>query len=120
MANEITQTIQIQAVKNGAQVSLSSTKRITMAGDEMVQSTQVIGTTAEVLSLGDITGAPGQLAVKNLDADNFVEIGGDSGLTVFKLRLMPGESMLIRPTSGTIYAQADTADVRVQILATAA
>lgn len=120
MANEITQTIQITALKNSALVTLSTTKKITMSGDDMVQGTQTIGTAAEVLVLGDITGAPSQLAIKNLDATNFVEIGGDSGLTVFKIRVLPGETILIRPTSGTIYAQADTADVRVQILATEA
>jgi hypothetical protein len=117
MANEITQTIQLTATKNAATVSLSTTKRITMSGDDMVQSTQVIGTSAELLVLGDITGAPSQLAIKNLDATNFVEIGGDSGLTVFKIKILPGETVLIRPTSATLYALADTAAVRVQIVA---
>lgn len=120
MANEITQTVQLTATKNSATVSLSTTKRITMSGDDMVQSTQVIGTTAETLSLGDISGAPSQLLIKNLDATNFVEIGGDSGLTVFKIKILSGETVLIRPTSATIYAKADTADVRVQLIATEA
>lgn len=119
MANEITQSIRITASKNDAQVVLASTKRITMTGDDMVQGTQVIGTVAETLSLGDISGAPSQLVVKNLDSTNFVELGGDSGLTVFKLRIEPGETVVIRPGGATVYAQADTAAVRVQILATA-
>jgi len=118
MANEIRQSIELSATKNGASVTMSSNKRITMTGDDMVQGTQVIGTTSELLVLGDITGAPSQIAIKNLDSTNFVEIGGDSGLTVFKVKLLPTEIMLIRPTSGTIYAKADTAAVRIAFCAT--
>ena len=118
MANEITQTIQFSVSKNGASATLSNTKRINMTGGGIVNNTQLIGTTAEAVNLGDISGAPSQLVIKNLDATNFVEIGGDSGLTVFKLRIQPGEATVIRPTSGTLYAKADTADVRLQIVAT--
>ena len=118
MANEISQNIQLSATKNSASVSLSHNKRITMTGADMVQATQSIGTTAELIALGDIAGAPSQIVIKNLDATNFVEIGGDSGLTVFKLKIAAGEAVLFRATSGTIYAKADTAAVRVQVVAT--
>lgn len=117
MANEITQTISLSVSKNGASSSISKTKRIDQTGDEHIKSTQVIGTTAETLGLGDITGTPSQISITNLDATNFVEIGGDSGLTVFKIRVSKGETVIFRPTSSTIYAKADTADVRVEILA---
>lgn len=120
MANEITQTIRLTIAKNGASASINTTKRIDMSGGGIVNNTQSIGTTAETLSLGDISGAPSQIAIKNLDESNFVEIGGDSGLTVFKLRINAGETCIIRPTSGTLYAKADTADVRVQIVASEA
>jgi len=117
MPNEISQTINFAASKNGATVSINSTKRIDMSGNELLQNTQLIGTTAETISLGDIAGAPAQVCVKNLDATNFVEIGGDSGLTVLKLRVLPGEASLFRPTSGTLYGKADTAAVRIQVVA---
>lgn len=117
MANEITQTVTLSASKGGATASMSTTKRITLTGDDMIQSTQVIGTSAETLTLGEISGTPGNVAIKNLDSTNFVEIGGDSGLTVFKLKINPGEAALFQPNSGTIYAKADTAAVRVQIVA---
>lgn len=120
MANEITQTIQLTIAKNGASANINTTKRIDMSGGGIVNNTQSIGTTAEALSLGDISGAPSQIALKNLDASNFVEIGGDSGLTVFKLRVNAGETLIFRATSGTIYAKADTAAVRVQIVASEA
>lgn len=117
MANEIAATSRLSFSKGGASASFDKTVRVTMSGDDYVSATQVIGTSAELVSLGDITSAPAFIAIKNLDATNFVTFGGDSGLTVFSLKLLPGESMLIRPTSATLYALADTAAVRIEILA---
>ena len=117
MANEITQTVNLSFTKGGATNYFATTSRIDMTGTGFNGSTQEIGTTAELLDLSGVTGSPGQLAIKNLDATNFVEIGGDSGLTVFKIKLRPGKSMLIEPTSGTIYAKANTAACLIQKLA---
>lgn len=117
MANEITQSITLSVTKNGATASFSASKRIDMAGDDYLTGTQLIGTSAEVVALGEITGAPGAIAIKNLDAANFIEIGGDSGLTVFKIKIRPGQSALFEPSAATLYALANTASVRIQILA---
>lgn len=120
MANEVYTSLTTRAKKNGATVEFTGNYNLDMSGDELLNATQVIGTTSETLDFGDITGAPGQVVVKNLDSTNFVEIGGDSGLTVFKLTLRAGEFALFSPGAATVYAKADTADVRVQILATEA
>ena len=120
MANEIKSSINFSASKGGARVALSSSFYLTMSGSEMIQSTQSIGTTAETINLGDITGAPGGFVIKNLDATNYIEIGGDSGLTVFKIKIPAGQFAAFQPTSATIYAKANTAAVRVQIIASEA
>jgi len=117
MANEIKTSISLTASKNGAKIAASASASQDMAGDDMIQTTQLIGTTAEVLGFGEITGAPAQIFIQNLDSTNFVEIGGDSGLTVFKLKILPGKSTVISPSSGTIYAKADTASARILIVA---
>lgn len=117
MANEITQTITLSATKGGATVSLSSTKRIDMTGNEMMQSTQSIGTTAETLALGDVAGVPASVAIKNLDATNYVDIGGNADLDTFYVRIRPGQTAVFQPSSGTLHAKANTAAVRVQIVA---
>ena len=117
MANEIYTSISYKARKNGADISISSAHNVTMTGDDMINTTQVIGTTAELVGFGEITGAPGEVVIKNLDATNFIELGGDSGLTVFKTKLLPGRSTIFQPSSATLYAKADTASVRIQILA---
>jgi len=117
MANEITQNITLQVTKNGVTSSLVSNKRVTMTGDDFTNQTQLIGTTAELVDLGDITGAPGNLVIKNMDSTNYIELGGDSGLTVFKLKINAGEASLVTLSSATLYAKANTADVRIAILA---
>jgi inosine/xanthosine triphosphate pyrophosphatase family protein len=117
MAREIQLSINFTASKNGAKIAASASMTQDMAGDDMIQATQVISTTSEVVSFGEITGAPAQVFIQNLDSTNFVEIGGDSGLTVFKLKLLPGKSTIISPSSGTVYAKADTASVRILIVA---
>ena len=118
MANEIYASLNFTARKSGAESTFAGSFNLTMTGDDMLQATQVIGTSSETINLGDITGAPGGFIIKNLDATNYVEIGGDSGLTVFKLKLLAGQFHYFQPSSATIYAKANTADVRVQIIAT--
>jgi C4-dicarboxylate-specific signal transduction histidine kinase len=118
MANEIYTSISFTANKNGAKSSISSSFNLTMTGNEMIQATQVIGTSSELITLGDISGAPGYFIIKNLDSTNYIEIGGDTGLTVFKLKLKPGQHHAFQPSAAAIYAKANTASVRVQVIAT--
>ena len=117
MANELYYAIELTARKGGATVSHSTSGNTTMTGDDMTQATQVIGTTSEVIDFGEITGAPSMVLIRNLEATNFVEIGGDSGLTIFKLKILAGKSILISPSSATMYGKADTAAARIQVIA---
>jgi len=117
MANEGYYTVNLQASKGGAKVERSESLRFDMAGDDMVQATQLIGLVAETVTFPGITGAPQMVLIKNLSDTNFIELGGDSGLTVFKLKILPLRSALISPSSATLYALADTAAVRIQIVA---
>lgn len=120
MAKEIYSSLNFTAAKNGASIAFDGSFSLTMAGNEMINRTQVIGTSSETLNFGDIAGSPGRVIIKNLDPTNYVIIGGDSGLTVFSIVLLPGQFATFQPTTGTIYAQADTADVRIQTLASEA
>ena len=113
MANEITFSTSIRATKGNASVNQTANMIASMAGDDMMQSTQNIGTTAELVSFADITGAPQLVMIRNLDATNFVELGGDSGLTVFKLKIEAGQACLFTPSSATLYAKANTASVSI-------
>lgn len=115
MANEITITCDLRAAKSGAAIaSGSKTKQLTMAGANMLSATQAIGTSAELISFGDVA-SPVMVRITNLDDVNYIEIGGDSGLTVFKLKILAGCSNIISPSSGTVYAKANTAGVQILV-----
>lgn len=109
--------MQLRFAKSGIRLEAAKSFSKTVTGGDAAHKTQNIGTTAETVDFGDITGAPKTALLANLDDTNFVEIGGDSGLTVFKLRIDPGEFIVMNLTSATLYAKADTADCLLEILA---
>ena len=113
MSREITYNISVNASKGGARVSHGATKTLDMAGDDMLQSTQLIGTSAEAITFEDISGAPAVLLIQNLDAANYVEIDSANTFDKFPQKLLAGESVLLKPQTGTIYAKANTAPVRI-------
>lgn len=116
MANEINYSVVLSVAKGGATVNPGAlSEQLTMSGDDMVQATQVIGTSAEAIDLGEISGAPSVLALKNLDSTNFVLVGFTNPPT--ELKLLPGGINFLTPAGATIYAKADTAACRVLVAA---
>lgn len=126
MPNEITTSCSILASKAGASAnsvgaSGAANKTFDMDGDDIASLTQLIGFAAdEALSIpGDLTPI-GMLWIANLDDTNYVELSNDTGGSfagaVFA-KIRPGQRMLFQPTAATIYAQADTAAVRLSIVA---
>jgi hypothetical protein len=74
---------------------------------------QVVGTTHEALDVGDVA-TNGWIIAQNLDATNFVELGRDVSAAFYgTVRIEPGEIAALRLSQATIYAQADTASVRL-------
>jgi hypothetical protein len=73
-----------------------------------------IGTSHEALTTNDLTNK-GWAVLKNLDDTNFVEVGVDVSATFYPLlKLLPGEQVQVRLSPAvTVYAQADTAAVRL-------
>ena len=117
MANEITASMSFRATKGGATVSFQDRFIADLTEQDMVNQTQLIGTSAEAIDIGDINGGVQFLIVKNLDATNTVEIGSDvTGADMF-ITLQPGKFCMFSPNTEDLYAIADTAAVRVLILA---
>ena len=117
MANEISSSFNLSVTKNGATFSASSNKSNDQAGSITVSTVQNIGTAAELLALGDISGVPAMLLVRNLDTANYVELALDSGMTQKFAKLLFGQFALLPPSVAAIYARANTAAVNCQILA---
>ena len=104
------------ASKGGARIATSENFIADMEGDDMVSQTQNIGTTAELVDFGDLTGT-GLVIIKNLDATNDVFIGSSAEMTGLNLIIRPGRFVLFEDTNTNLYAQADIAAVRILTLA---
>jgi hypothetical protein len=79
--------------------------------------TQLIGTTAEAISFGDVGNPPKKVVVVNRDATNYVEIDSANTFDKFPQKLTPGDFIVLSPQTATIYAKANTADVRIEKMA---
>lgn len=93
-------------------------KTFTQSANRGVDTVQAIGTTEELVALGDIAGVPELICFENLDPTNYVEIGIVVS-AVFKpvLQVDPGRvAGPLKPSSSfVLYAKAHTAacDIRV-------
>jgi len=112
MASEIQYSVAVNALKNGAKVNMAASAVLDMAGDDMIQSTQLIGTSAEALTMDEVSGVPARVMLVNLDTTNFVLVGFTNPPTEMRLDANGG-ALSIRPALGTIYLKADTAACRI-------
>lgn len=120
MANEITIVTALSAAKGGALVNPGTiTKQATMTNSGMVQMRVVATGSAVAFSFPGLAGAPYAVQVKNNDPTNYVEIGGDSGLTVFKVRIPPGAAPIITLPQYTTSLYHKTAGSSVEMFVTA-
>lgn len=115
MSTPIKITAYVACATTGGNVSLGITGELTMEGVNYVADNQDVGTSAELLTVGDIASANALCLIKNTDPTNFVTLyqDGASGAQVLG-KLLPGQFALLW-TSATpnIGAKADTATCRV-------
>ena len=119
MASTIRLAVELKLdTANGTSRLAPSALSITQVGAQKIANVQIVGTTTEALVLGDVT-TIGYLALTNLDATNFVQIGLATPVDASNAfcKLLPGESALIPTRQTTIYALADTASVNLDVLA---
>lgn len=115
MANELTLSFSSKLTKGTLSVPQWSVPAllVTVSGDNPVENTQSVGTSAEALVLGDV-GTCGYFMAKNLDATNYVEIFPDNAGSAASAKLKAGEVALFRLGTSTPYAKANTASCRLQ------
>lgn len=112
MANEFTLSIFCKNENDGITVS-SGTLRFDQTGTAPFANEQVVGTTREQLTIGADVSTPGFALFRNRDATNFVEVGPTNDDTSYFLKLKAGEWAIMRLASTTLYARADTANVKL-------
>ena len=117
MANEITLSIAMQVVNGNYRDLLQPGQlRIDQATIGRGGHVQTIGTSEEVIDLGDVV-TNGYAALRNLDEDNYVTYGPENaGAMVIFGKLKAGEPAVLRiaPTV-VIRAQANTAPVKLDV-----
>ena len=117
MANELSLKVELHYYTAGnPPVDVkTNTKYITVTGRETNDNVYSIGFAAkENIAAGDI-GTFGYVYIENLDGTNFVEFGDDADAPTGKL--LAGEFALLRWGATNLSILADTAAVRVRVVA---
>jgi len=85
----------------------------------VLAQTQNVGTSAELLDLGDVGGgsAPGLIYIRNIDATNYLEIALDSGMTKKFAKIIAGAVAIFCPAASSYYVRADTSAVNIELIA---
>ena len=119
MANRLTVTTTASLVHPAGSAALQTSEQRTLTGTGFVNIEQEIGTGAwEAVSVTDI-GTLGFLFIRNEDAVNYVEIATANDDTGIFGRISAGRGLPVDVVSGaTYYLKANTATVKVVILAT--
>ena len=122
MANEVGVTITLTATKGKASIRTGGiSQNFDMAGEDMMLETQNVSSSAwGALSFGGITGVPSCVFIQNIDAANYIELAEDNAGAHKIAKITFGKFNLITPSSATIYAKANTADVKIWLGATEA
>jgi hypothetical protein len=116
MANEITVTASL-LVSNGlyGDSRTSGRAQFNQATADGNAGTQTITTTYGAIDLGGVTTA-GYAYIRNISTTNFVEIGTEVGAAFAPcIKLLPREVALFR-IGAPLFAKADTASVKIDVL----
>lgn len=89
---------------------------VTPAGQNVFTAVQTIGTSSEIINVGDVT-TIGYVLITNLDATNYVEIDNATGINVWPQKIKAGGFIILQPQSATLYAKANTGSVDIFISA---
>ena len=113
MANEVTVSATLKYAKAKVSNSLSTSYSATQTGDKYEAGVQIIGTTEEQLAKNDI-GTIGFVAVRNMDATNYVQLGAATG--AYSVKLLAGEGCVLPFRAANVFILANTAPVEVEYL----
>ena len=114
MAISSTNTATIQATANEMTITAPVSVNITTTANALLDETQSVGTVAEAITFGDMSGAPRKLQIKNLDGTNYVEIDSADTFDKFPQKITAGDFIVLAPQTATIYGKANAAAVLIR------
>jgi hypothetical protein len=124
MSAEINAIISLAASKGGFSVSQSIAKTSDMSGDAMMTAVQTIGTDAEAVSVGDITGQA-KIMIANMEGTALHAVGtgvisvaldAEVSAKIFSI-LNPGEALYIPAATVTLYVKSTAAATQMAVVA---
>jgi len=115
MANEITLTLKLAVSKTYlVHTENPGTIQVTMSGSTATGGAQAIGTTAEAITITDVSTA-GYAYFRNTSSTEYVELGtGTGGSFVAFGKLKAGEACILRLGTNAPTARAQTSTVNLQ------
>ena len=119
MANEVTIAVSLQINKNGVLQQLAKTVNRDLAGNNQISNVQTIGTSAEILVIGDLANIA-RLAIVHLGTtENPVAISLESDGSAPFASLASGDALYVPLPAATtqIYAKATGGNADIAILA---
>lgn len=111
MANEITYSARLAVTKGNLQLTYApSALQPDLTDDTGSAGQQIIGTTAEAVTIGTDTSTGGMAFFRNLSTAATITISKATNTTTFDplLRLRPGEYVVCRLQTTNVWAQAIT------------
>ena len=115
MANEIQVSSTLRYSRSPASASLATSYFATQTGNKYQAGVQAVGTSEESLDKGDVV-TIGFLAVRNMDATNYVNVGVTTG--VYSIKLFPGQGCVIPWNGQYTYIKANTSACDCEYLMT--
>lgn len=117
MAEEIRMTAGLTIDKSNLKLNIpTETFTATLTGTRFIRNCQNISTSYEAVTVSDLGSDGGVARFKNLDATNYVEFGREVSSAFYGfVKLLPGESAVMRLSTRTIFGRANTAAVDVDI-----
>lgn len=120
MAGELYTTTRLRFRKGDISVDKTSAVTGDVAGNAYSAGVQEIPTTSggTAISIGSAVGTKGMAFFRNLDDENYVELGVQDGSMNFIAfaKLKAGQAALVPLASSTIYALANTAAVLLDVV----
>ena len=116
MASEKRLSISFSVIANGLTASGIQSASYDLAGTNFVGDVRSAPTTAALIPLSGLASFE-KVYIRNNDPTNYIEIGGDSGLTVFKIKILPGEVVYFTLPNTQPYIKANVAPCDYQIVA---
>jgi hypothetical protein len=111
MSNELSISAFLNYQNGLATLTASASAVISVASNQIIHEVANIPTTDTALNLGAV-GTIGYVLFQNIDGSNFISIGSDG--TNYPIKLLAGESALMRWNAAAIHCKADTAACNLQ------